>query len=89
MPNPYQTRKPQRVRGPRQSSLNGRLFQCACLIERAERKIGPLSAGQRSDLLLDNFEWILDSVEAHELVKLLNLPPAKSESRADGVGGPR
>ena len=59
------------VRGPRQASLNGKLFQCFSLIHRAESTLGHLTPGQKSDLLLDNFEWILDSTESHELVKML------------------
>jgi len=59
------------VRGPRPTALHWRLWACANLIHRAESDLGPLSPGQRSDLLLDNFEWILDSTESHELVKLL------------------
>ena len=53
--------------------MNGRLFLCASLIHRAESKLGPLTTGQKSDLILDNFEWIFDSEEAHELLKMLEV----------------
>ena len=62
-----------RVGSPQQASLNGRLFLCASLIHRAESKLGPLTPGQKSDLLLDNFEWIFDSEEAHELLGMLGV----------------
>lgn len=62
-----------RVGSPQHQSLNGRLFLCASLIHRAETDLGPLDTGQKSDLLLDNFEWIFDSAEAHELLGMLEV----------------
>ena len=53
--------------------LVSRLNQIHNLVQNAEQDLGPLTFGQRSDLLLDNFEWILDSVESKELLKIAGL----------------
>lgn len=49
----------------------GQMFQCWALISRAEIVLGTLSAGQRRDLLLDNFSWIPSSAEAHGILEFL------------------
>ena len=48
-----------------------RIDQCRSKIQEAECDLGPLSFGQKSDLLLDNFEWIPGSAESHEIVQYL------------------
>lgn len=50
----------------------GQLFQCAEKIRQAESVLGPLTPGQKSDLLLDNFDWIPNSVLSHEIIKYLS-----------------
>lgn len=40
-------------------------------IHEAETLLGRLDFGQLSDLLLDNFDWLADSSEAHELLSYL------------------
>jgi hypothetical protein len=62
-------------RAPHGMNLGARLADCRELIANAERALGPLEPGQLSDLLLDNFEWIFDVAEAHELLVLIGRAP--------------
>ncbi len=46
---------------------------CGRCIRDAERDLGPLTEGQKVDLLLDNFIEILDSAEARVMVRSVTL----------------
>ena len=51
-----------------------RIEQCKRIIADCELALHrTLSRGERTDLLLDNCDWIASSVEAHEIVDFISL----------------
>lgn len=42
---------------------------CGRLLAKAEEELGPLSIGEKADLLLDNFMEIADAQEAREIAE--------------------
>lgn len=49
-------------------------------ITNAERALGKLTRGQRSDLIMDNHDWVLDSDHAHSIVDRIAKEDAEVKS---------
>lgn len=53
---------------------SGQIWQILTRVERASKALGRcLSDGELSDLLLDNFDWIPSSADAHAIIEQLGI----------------
>lgn len=65
----------------------GFLSQVYCKIREAESVLGPLTYGQKADLIIDNFRSVRSSDDAHDILYCIYgiQPPPRTEDVIDAL----